>query len=222
MDGLHFTLLDLAVVAIILLSVVFAISRGFVQETLSIFAWAAAAFATLFFAPRVAPLLRGYFSHAWIAAAIAYVGIFLVVLIPLHFLSYRAAENVRRSPIGPLDRSMGAVFGVARGLAIVGIAYLLFTVFVPVWDQPGWVKKAATLPLIQRSSDVIASIVPDQRGVAGPDRAEMQARTPRRPVPSPRPERHALAAKHSGKAYGARDRQALDRLIQSTGSGGQP
>src|ERR1700749_2335045 len=99
MDG--FTFLDLAVVVIILLSVIYAITRGFVDETLSVLAWAAAAFATLFFAPRVAPMLHRHFSQGWESAAIAYIGIFLVVLIPLQFMSHRAAESVRRSQIGP-------------------------------------------------------------------------------------------------------------------------
>jgi membrane protein required for colicin V production len=214
MDG--FTFLDLAVVVIIALSVIFAIGRGFVDETLSILAWAAAAFATLFFAPHVAPLLRGHFSHDWEAAAIAYVGVFLVVLLPLQFISHRFAETVRRSEIGPIDRTMGAVFGLLRGFAIIGIAYLLFTVFVPVRDQPRWVSSARLLPLIQRSSDVIASIVPDQRGVAGRD---IGAENRDEPASTTHPSRHSAASRHSEKTYGARDRQALDRLIQSTGSG---
>jgi membrane protein required for colicin V production len=211
-----FTLLDLVVVVVILLSVIYAISRGFVDETLSILAWAVAAFATLFFAPRLAPLLRNHFAHDWEGAAIAYLGVFLVVMLPLQFMSHRFAETVRRSEIGPIDRSLGAVFGLLRGLAIVGIGYLLFTVFVPIRDQPRWVLDARLLPLIQKSSDVIASIVPDQRGVAGPERSEFRAQTRNGPLPSPRPDR---ASKHTHKSYSARDREQLNSLIQSTGSG---
>ncbi len=217
MDG--FTFLDLAVVVIIVLSVIFAIGRGFVEETLSILAWAAAAFATLFFAPRVAPLLHDHFAHPWEAAAIAYVGVFLIVLIPLQFMSHRFAETVRRSEIGPVDRSLGAVFGLLRGLAIIGIAYLLFTVFVPISDQPHWVSEARLLPVIQKSSDVIASIVPDQRSViAAPDSSEFRhTEVNNGPVPGARPDRHV--SKHLHKAYSARDREQLNSLIQSTGSG---
>jgi membrane protein required for colicin V production len=211
-----FTLLDLVVVVVVLLSVIYAISRGFVDESLSILAWAVAAFATLFFAPRLAPLLRNHFAHDWEGAAVAYLGVFLVVLIPLQFMSHRFAETVRRSEIGPIDRSLGAVFGLLRGLAIVGIAYLLFTVFVPVRDQPRWVLDARLLPMIQKSSDVIASIVPDQRGVAGPERSEFRAETHNGPVPGPQPDR---PSKHSHKTYSARDREQLNSLIQSTGSG---
>jgi membrane protein required for colicin V production len=211
-----FTLLDLAVVVLVILSVLYAVSRGFVDETLSILAWAIAAFATLFFAPRVAPLLNNHFSHPWWGAAIAYLGVFLVVLIPLQFMSHRFAESVRRSEIGPIDRSLGAVFGLLRGLAIIGIAYLLFTVFVPVRDQPHWVTDARLLPLIQKSSDVIASVVPDQRGVAGLEKPEFRAQTRDEPVPSARPEK---TIKHPRKTYSARDRQQLNTLIQSSGSG---
>jgi hypothetical protein len=71
------------------------------------------------------------------------------------------------------------------------------------------------LPLIQKSSDVIASIVPDQRNVAG--EPEIRAQNPNAQVPSPRPGR--AASKHPHKAYSARDREQLDTLIQSTGSG---
>lgn len=211
-----FTLLDLAVVLIVVLSVIYAITRGFVDETLSILAWAVAAFATLFLAPRLAPLLRNHFAHDWEGAAVAYLGVFLVVLIPLQFMSHRFAEGVRRSEIGPIDRSLGAVFGLLRGLAIIGIAYLLFTVFVPVRDQPRWVLDARLLPLIQKSSDVIASIVPDQHRVMGPERSEFRGETRNEPVPSPRPEK---ASKHPRKTYSAQDREQLNSLIQSTGSG---
>jgi membrane protein required for colicin V production len=211
-----FTLLDLAVVLIVVLSVIYAITRGFVDETLSILAWAVAAFATLFLAPRLAPLLRNHFSHDWEGAAVAYLGVFLVVLIPLQFMSHRFAESVRRSEIGPIDRSLGAVFGLLRGLAIIGIAYLLFTVFVPVREQPHWVTDARLLPLIQKSSDVIASIVPDQHRVMTPETSEFRAQTRNEPVPSPRPEK---TSKHPRKTYSAQDREQLNSLIQSTGSG---
>lgn len=211
-----FTLLDLAIVVIVILSIIFAIGRGFVEETLSILAWAIAAFATLFLAPRVAPLLHDHFAHDWEGAAASYLGVFLVVLIPLQFMSHRFAETVRRSEIGPIDRSLGAVFGLLRGLAIIGIAYLLFTVFVPMREQPHWVTDARLFPVMLKSSAVIASIVPDQRGVMEPERSEFRAQTHDGPTPSPRPEK---AAKHPRKSYSARDREQLNSLIQSTGSG---
>ena len=86
------------------------------NETLSIFAWAAAAFATLYFAPHIAPFLRERMSPPLVGTIVAYLGIFLVVLIPLSFISYRFSENVKNSPVGAVDRAFGLIFGIIRGL----------------------------------------------------------------------------------------------------------
>jgi membrane protein required for colicin V production len=220
MADLHFSFVDLLVVAIVGVSAAFAIYRGFVRETLSIFAWAAAAFATLYFGPPAAALLKDRLSPALLGIAIGYVGVFLVVLIPLSFISYRFAEGVHRSPVGALDRSLGFAFGVVRGLAILGFAYILFTSVMATHDQPKWLTTARSLPLIQSCAQVLLSLVPSQDTPL----VEKPAHEPAVTVPQPRPRDAAKKPpKHSQKTYGARDRRALDRLIQSTGdSGGKP
>src|ERR1700691_635972 len=146
MGDLHFSFVDLLVVAIVVVSAGFAIYRGFVRETLSIFAWAAAAFATLYFGPAAAALLKDRFSPALLGIALGYVGVFLVVLIPLSFISFRFAEGVQRSPVGAFDRSLGFAFGVVRGLAILGFAYIVFTSMVATHEQPKWLTSARSLP----------------------------------------------------------------------------
>jgi membrane protein required for colicin V production len=219
MGDLHFSFVDLVVVAIVGVSAVFAIYRGFVRETLSIFAWAAAAFATLYFGPAAAALLKDRLSPALLGIALGYVGVFLVVLIPLSFVSFRFAEGVHRSPVGALDRSLGFAFGIVRGLAILGFAYILFTSVVATHEQPGWLTSARSLPLIQSCAQVLLSLVPNQ-DIATAQRPA--APTLIVPQPSPR-EAAKKGPKHGQKTYGARDRRALDRLIQATGdSGGKP
>src|SRR5215471_16300810 len=99
--SLAFTFVDAAVVAIVVISMIFAIWRGFISETLSIFAWAAAAFATLYFGPFVAPIVSHLFSPSWLAWLVGYAGVFLFVLIPISYGSFRLSESVqpvRRSP----------------------------------------------------------------------------------------------------------------------------
>jgi len=216
---MHFSFVDLVVVAIVGVSAVFAIYRGFVRETLSIFAWAAAAFATLYFGPAAAALLKDRLSPALLGIALGYVGVFLIVLIPLSFISFRFAEGVHRSPVGALDRSLGFAFGIVRGLAILGLAYILFTSVVATHEQPKWLTSARSLPLIQGCAQVLLSLVPNQ-DIASAQRPA----TPAVNVPQPTPREAARKpSKHGQKTYGARDRRALDRLIQSTDdSGGKP
>jgi membrane protein required for colicin V production len=222
MSAVGLSYIDPIVVLVIVVSAIYATYRGFVSETLSVFAWAAAAFATLFFGPKLAPYARGLTSSPFLGQLIGYAAIFLVVLIPLSFVSYRFSESVRRSPVGTLDRSLGAMFGIVRGLAIVGMAYIAFTTIVPVRNQPAWLTGAKSLPLIRGSAQVLLAVVPDQRlGTA----KEEPAATPENaaiPVPEPKPAVASASRKRGQKAYGARERRELDRLIETTGGSGNP
>src|SRR5579884_4090126 len=114
--SLSFTFLDALVVLIVVVSAVYAAFRGFMWETLTIFAWVAAAFACLYFGPYVILLMRSMVTEAWLASLFAYAAVFLAVFIPFAFISHRFSESVKHSPIGPLDRAAGVAFGVVRGL----------------------------------------------------------------------------------------------------------
>jgi len=223
MMSMAFQWVDAAVVLVIIVSTIYATYRGFVSETLSILAWAAAAFATLWFGPWIAYWLRNMVSPPWLGEVIGYAAVFLVVVIPLSFASFRFSEGVKKSPVSALDRALGSAFGVVRGLVIVGIAYVIFTAIVPIANQPGWISRARLLPLIQISAQVITSIIPDQH-VGPAERVQERPQEPQvihhetrkaAPVPASKP----AHKKHHKKTYGAKDRHALDRLIESTGNG---
>ena len=216
--SLAFSFVDLLVVLVILGSAAYATWRGFVSEALGIVAWAAAAFAALYVGPWVARLAHSLIATAWIATVVGYALVFVVIFIPIQFASHRFSEGVKRSPIGPLDRVLGATFGIVRGLAILGIAYLVFDAFVPIHDHPLWLKEARTLPLIQSSAQVLLVLVPerDHHEAAAPPPAAVQ------PMPHAAPAHPALPVKkkHAKKGHGAEDRRALDRLFEATGRSG--
>jgi membrane protein required for colicin V production len=225
MSTLGITYVDAIVAIVIMVSAIYATYRGFVSETLSIFAWAAAAFATLFFGPKLASMTRGLVSSPFLSQLIGYAVIFLIVLIPLSFVSYRFSERVRNSPVGTLDRSLGAMFGIVRGLAIVGLAYIAFTTIVSVRDQPAWLTGAKSLPLIRGSAQVLLSVVPDRYRNTAREEPDRPAATPQNaaiPKPRPKPPVASMPRRHGQKAYGARERRELDRLIETTGGSGNP
>lgn len=219
MHNVSFTLVDVLVVLTVIVSTGFAIWRGFIRETLSIFAWTAAAFATLYFGPHAASLLRERFPSLSFAPILGYVGMFLIVLLPLSFISYRFSEGVRNSPVGPVDRSLGSAFGILRGLAIAGLAYIAFSMMVPIPRQPDWMTKSRLLPLIQESSHVLISLIPTRDQALLADRtSEPHMSDADAPIPRPRPHKlHRVA-----KSYGAEDRSALDKLIETTGNNNRP
>ncbi|MEI9991588.1 MAG: CvpA family protein [Rhizomicrobium sp.] len=226
--SLAFSFVDLLVVLVILGSAAYAAWRGFVSETLGIVAWAAAAFASLYLGPWVARLAHSLIATDWIATVAGYAIVFVAVFIPIQFASHRFSEGVKRSPVGPLDRVLGATFGIVRGLAILGIAYLVFTAFVPIHSQPYWLTGARSLPMIQSSAEVLLALVPDRdrrepvAPSSGPKPTSIDdlLRAPAHVAHPVHPAAKPDGRKKHKKGYGAQDRHALDRLFEATGSNG--
>ncbi|MGH6877572.1 MAG: CvpA family protein [Rhizomicrobium sp.] len=203
---------DILVAGVIIVSTIMAVVRGFVRETLSILAWAAAAFAAVWFGPAVTSLLRPHISTPFAAPLLAYAGVFFIMLIPLAFASYRISHKVRHSRIGILDRGLGVPFGIVRGLALVGIAYLAVSLIIPRDQQPVWLTGARLLPVLQYSSGMMSSLIPDLRSASVDldDAIETERSRARRSKPE----------NTAQKTYPAADRRALDRLIENTGASG--
>lgn len=246
---LSVTFIDFLIVLIIVVSAGYAAWRGFVSETLTIFEWVAAALACLYIGPYLIPMMRSLFSQPWLASLLAYASVFLAVFIPFAFLSHRISQGVKNSPIGPLDRAAGVGFGILRGLVIVGLAYLAFTYFVPIREHPRWLTQAELLPMVQNTSEVLLSIVPNQptdfafipshreKPSAPKNEPESPQRASNPPSHDPMAElirangdanrvskatREPVQQKSAGtaqKSYGAADRKALDTLVETGGSG---
>lgn len=163
-----FSWLDIILAAIMLISGFLAMLRGLTREVLSILSWALAAVATLFFFPKYQAQARAYIEPPLLADAILAGGIFLVVLIIVSLITVRISDGVLDSRIGALDRSLGFVFGLARGLVLVVIAYLFFTWLVPEDTQPQWIRDARTLPILKKTGAGIVSLLPEDPAAAIP------------------------------------------------------
>jgi len=216
MGDLSVTAVDVVVIAVLLFSAGFAMWRGLVSETFTIIDWVAAAYVAIRFTPTFQPLLRGIISPAWLEYVVVFIGTFLLMFIPLSILNNRLSEAVKKSEIGPVDRVLGFVFGLGRGLVIVGLSYIAFAAMVPLRDHPAALTQARLYPLIRQTSDVLLGLVPGQSGVSGLEGRE--AERPAAPASAAPPQR-ADAGDADAKTYGASDRSALDKLIESTGGG---
>ena len=209
MGQLSVTAIDILVVVVIVVSAGYAAFRGLVHETFAVLEWVAAAYVALRFTPLVLPLLGDTISPPWLEWIVVFAGAFLIVFVPLSLLSHRLSEAVKKSEVGPIDRTFGLFYGVGRGLVIVGLAYIAFAALVPAENHPDILTKARLFPLIRDTSDVLRSLSPQENnGLAGD--AE--------PTDAGSPAAHSTAA----KTYGADDRGALDRLIETNGGVGNP
>lgn len=183
-----FAWLDLILAAIMLISGLLAMLRGLTREVLSILSWAVAAVATLFFFPKYQAQAREYIEPALLADAVLAGGIFLVVLIVVSLITVRISDGVLDSRIGALDRTLGFLFGLARGLVLVVIAYLFFTWLVPEDTQPQWIKDARSLPLLKETGAAIVSLLPEDPASALPGINKQPDATPPQSPPQTPPQ----------------------------------
>ena len=155
------TILDLVLLAVMLISGLLAMVRGFMREILSIAAWGTAAAVTLYSFSKLLPTAKIYFNNDTIASVAVVAGVFIGTLIVVSIVTVRISDMILDSRIGALDRTLGFLFGLARGLLIVVVAYQFFVWLVPSKTQPGWVANAKSKVVLQSTGDWLMSMLPD-------------------------------------------------------------
>ena len=130
---MDFTIIDGVVAIVIILSALLAYGRGLVREVMAIVGWIAAAVLGFLFAPRVEPLVREIPVVGDIIAdscELSIIGAFAIVfsiaLIVMSLFTPLFSSLIRRSALGGLDQGRGFLFGVARGLLLVAIAFFVY------------------------------------------------------------------------------------------------
>ena len=154
------TLLDGILIGFTLVSAVLAMVRGFSREILSIASWAAAAAAAYFFHPLVLPYVTPYIDNAQIALAAAAAIVFFVALIVVSVITMKVADFIIDSRVGALDRTLGFVYGAARGVLVIAVALLFFNWLVGE-NRPTWVAQAKSLPLLEGIGERLQALLPD-------------------------------------------------------------
>ena len=142
------TIFDGVVIGVVLFSAVLAMVRGFSREVLSIASWAGSAAAAFYLYPLVLPFAAKYTSDPKIAIAGSAGVVFLVALIVISFITSRIADFIIDSRIGALDRTLGFLFGVARGLLLIVVAVAFWNWLVGEEQSPNWVKQAKSKPFL--------------------------------------------------------------------------
>jgi membrane protein required for colicin V production len=210
--------LDLAIIAVIALSAIFAFARGFVREALSIVAWVGAAAITLYCFNNVYGMIIRFVSTPLLADLVAGAGLFVISLIVLTILTGYLARFVQSSALSPIDRTLGLVFGLARGVVLVSLAYLVVDISLPQNDRPPWIKEAKSERFLVKGADVLREALPESlqvRSTAAVDeahRAVERAQDAQRAMRlAPSPARPAQPA----PVYKSGERRDMDRLIEN-------
>jgi membrane protein required for colicin V production len=238
------SLADIAVVAILAISALFAFWRGLVREVLSVAAWVGAGVATYFGLPLLRPFTRQYIELAIVADVVTGLAIFLVVLVICSIISHLLSRGVRASALGALDRSLGLLFGLARGALLVCVLFLLIDWWFPADQRPVWVTEAKSLPAVAKGADMLKSLerfFPEEFGNRGSEVVDSARKQVEQAVelgkatgvldgvgtapaasgpatPAPEQSGTESAGPPGDSGYKDADRKDLDKVFQSQGT----
>ncbi len=160
MSEMPINLTDIGVLMTVLISGFLAFFRGFIKEILSIAAWITAFFAGLYgyhlFVPYIEQLIPDPGITPWISGIL----LGLITVIFLSLISHYAAKALKLEGLGAVDRSLGFIYGIARGIIVISICFLMLQWGISDSDYPNWLKNAKSLPLIQTSASLILRVLP--------------------------------------------------------------
>lgn len=224
LEDLPIGIVDLVVIAIVLISGLFAYFRGFVKEVLSILSWVGAGAATIYLYTYAIPYAAKLVATEPFTTILASVAVFIAALIALSIVSSIISGSIRESGAGPIDKALGFVFGLARGAIVVSLLYIGMTW---VWNEdefPEMIAEAKALPAAKFGADFLISIAPQDirdRARSAEDEAKRtieqgaQAQKIYESLNNPSPSGES-AASNEQPAYGETDRTRLDSLVEQT------
>lgn len=168
-------ILDAIVAVILLISISIALLRGFIREVLTIFGIGGGVLAAYVCGPLLLPFISdwmgvvqgddaeklfGVIPYEYVAYAMSYGLMFIIFVILLSILSHFLAEFAKNLGLGALDRTLGAVFGIVRGVLVLGLLYLPFLHFVSDERKVQWFEDSKSQIYLEITSTWIDGFIP--------------------------------------------------------------
>lgn len=164
---------DYCILAILGLSVLMGLWRGFIGEALALVCWASAFVVAYLFGAPLAEQFSGSIALPSARLLLGYAICFVTVLIAGAIVSFLIRKLVAGSGLSGSDRLLGMVFGLMRGLVLVTLCVLLLG-FTPFPRDPWW-RESRLLPSFQASAEWLSQRLPapvarylDLRGLMPP------------------------------------------------------
>lgn len=146
MEG--FNIVDGIVLATVVISSLLAYARGLVREVMAIVGWIVAAIAAFVFAPQVMPLVKEIpvvgsvlADSCELSIIASFAAVFAIALLIMSFFTPLLSSLINKSMLGKLDQSLGFIFGVIRGIALIAIGFFAYNT----------VLSAESFPMIDKS-----------------------------------------------------------------------
>lgn len=158
MDAEMLNTADYFIIAIVGLSVIISLMRGFVREALSLASWVIAIWVAFTFYPSLAELVKTYIRDQYIAIGVAFFLLFAASLILGSMISYLLSRVILVSGLGGTDRLLGGIFGFVRGALLIAI--LILFAGMTNFQEENWWKTSTLIPKFTPVSSWLAEFLP--------------------------------------------------------------
>lgn len=232
-------IVDIVVAAVVLLSALVSFLRGFIREVLTIFGVVGGITAAFIGAPVLIPLMRVWLDvkedadpeklfdlipMTIVADVTAYGAIFIVVVLVLSLVSHVLSGAAKAMGLGPVDRTLGVMFGIVRGVLLLGLLYLPFHITMDEETKKGISEGSQTFFYIEKTSEILAGFLPeymkkDESLKPAEDKIETRLkeldilRSDPQTAPKPDPEPLQNGEGSKGEGYQNDEREKLENLF---------
>lgn len=150
---------DIAILAVILVSTLISLIRGFVKESISLATWLIAGFIAMTYYVVLSDLLLPYIESPTISQAVAFAILFITTLIVGAIINYMVSQLVSKTGLSGTDKLLGMIFGAARGVLIVAMI-VLFAGLTPMPSEVWW-QESDLVPHFQEIAVWIQQWMPE-------------------------------------------------------------
>jgi membrane protein required for colicin V production len=150
--------IDLVIIGIIVLSALISLIRGFVKESISLVTWVVAGLLALRYYGPMADLLEPFINSVtlrqWVGGGILFVATLIVGAI----VNFIVSQLVSKTGLSGTDKTLGVVFGGARGVLIVTMVVLLAGL-TPM-PEASWWQDSVMIEFFQQLAEWVRSVIP--------------------------------------------------------------
>lgn len=156
--------LDFVIIGVVIFSGFVGFLRGFTRELLSIGCWILSGIIARLSLPFGRELLEHSIKNTKILNTVVLVSAFIISLIVLKILLRSIVDRVRSSMLSSLDRSMGTIFGMGRGLLVICLFYA--SILSMLHKKPDIMHKVRLEPVLMKGAEIVARFISPEAQLA--------------------------------------------------------
>jgi membrane protein required for colicin V production len=143
----EFTIADWLIVAVVVISALLSLLRGFAREAISLGAWLAAFLVASMFSPALQGLLRDVVDDEQIRQISAFLILFIATLLVCSMAGYLVSQLIKVTGLGLADRLLGTAFGLVRGVVVaLALVMVVDLALESAGASPDWHQKSVLMP----------------------------------------------------------------------------